>query len=103
MTFLIAARSPEMKESVLRLVHLPKRNRFFPPWSLLVIFPRNNLFVLLSNRTAEFIAASLPETRPQENLLGKKPDLLDLPFFVRSYLRSLSSARETEYRKRRRE
>lgn len=67
----------------------PKRNPFFSPFfsplsplSFPLFSSRNNLSSRhRGNRTVEFIAASLPETRPQENLLVKKADLLDLPFF----------------------
>ena len=72
--------------------------------SLSSLRPRNNLFVLLS--TAEFIAASLPETRPQENPLRVRSLIFSRStrFFARSYLRSRSSrGRESEYRTRKRE
>ena len=102
-----SARSTREKEESRLFVSFIHRNEIvssFLSLSLSSLRPRNNLFVLLS--TAEFIAASLPETRPQENPLRVRSLIFSRStrFFARSYLRSRSSrGRESEYRTRKRE
>lgn len=72
------ARSKAHRKFFLSFVSPVHRNEIL--FSLSLLSTRNNL--RSRHRTAEFIAASLPETRPQENLLVKKADLLDLSVFL---------------------